>query len=212
MPDVAALVLAAGQSTRFRAAPGGDAVATKLVASHAGKALVRHVVETALSSGLAPIVVVTGYARDAVIDELQGLQFDEIYNPEFATGMASSLRAGVSRLPKTSEAVLVLLGDMPLVDLDLIGQVVNAFDMQRDVSAVVPTLEGMPGNPVLLARRLFPDVLALAGDAGARQLLRGRVDVVTLPVHGMAARADIDTPAALNALGSSFSSGRDGGA
>jgi molybdenum cofactor cytidylyltransferase len=197
---IAGVILAAGEASRFRAAAGADGPVTKLVAQHEGKALVRHVAEAALGAGLAPVIVVTGHAEEAVADALAGLDVTLVRNPDYASGMASSLNAGLASVPAV-DAALVLLGDMPLVSASLIAQLVQAFRDNPQAAAVLPVHAGVRGNPVLLSSALFSDLAKLTGDAGARQILRGRdADVVEVDVNEPAARLDVDTPDALRDL------------
>lgn len=193
--EIGAIILAAGEGARFRAA-GGEG--SKLLAHYQGKALVRHVAEAALSAGLAGVIAVTGHEASAIRAVLNGLPITFVANEDYASGMGSSLRMGFAARPATWKAAVILLGDMPLVDAALIGQVADAYT--ENVSAVVPTIEGVRGNPVLLSARLTPEIAALSGDMGARQILRGREDVRDLPVTSAAARLDIDTPEALKQL------------
>ncbi|MDB5643230.1 MAG: 4-diphosphocytidyl-2C-methyl-D-erythritol kinase [Hyphomicrobiales bacterium] len=199
--EVAGVLLAAGEASRFRAAAGADGPETKLVAQHRGKALVRHVAEAGLAAGLAPLVVVTGHAQDAVRAALADLPLIYVHNANYAGGMASSLKAGLAQLPSNACAALVLLGDMPLVSPALIAKLVAAFANDPQAIAVLPVHEGVRGNPVLLSRAVFAEIMQLSGDAGARQVLRGRdADVVEVDVDESAARLDVDTPAALRDL------------
>src|SRR6476620_2823980 len=110
---VAGVLLAAGAATRFRKAAGALGPVTKLVAQHEGKPLVRHVAEAALAAGLAPLIVVTGHAQDAVEQALHDLTFTAVHNAAYASGMASSLKAGLAAVPADAQAAIVLLGDMP---------------------------------------------------------------------------------------------------
>lgn len=192
---VAALVLAAGRSARYRAA--GGLRDSKLLDSFAGEALVRHAVRAALGARLAPVVVVTGHAGPAVEAALDGLPVRFVHNGAFATGLASSLGTGLAALDAAVRAAVVLLGDMPLVTPALIDALVAAWERSSGADAAVPvTGEGERGNPVLLARPLFAAARRLSGDAGARRLLRDpAVQVVEVPVPGAAVRLDIDEPA-----------------
>jgi molybdenum cofactor cytidylyltransferase len=195
---VATIILAAGRSTRF----AGDQVgATKLIAELKGKPLVRHVAEAALASKARPVIVVTGHARDQVQDALAGLPVAFVHNKDYGTGLASSLRAGIAAVPHSAPGAIVLLGDMPLVTVDLIDQLVRRFEQSFGADAIVPVTEGRRGNPVLLARSLFPAVARLTGDQGARRLLQDPdIQVVEVAVENEAAAADIDTPEELEIL------------
>lgn len=198
MSDVAAIILAAGLSSRFRTAAGDNGPSTKLIAVYRGEPLVRHVARAALASRARPIVVVTGHADQDVKYSLEGLEVTFVHNPEFAKGMASSLKTGVAALPAQTAGAIVLLGDMPNVSGEVIDQLILAFDNNRDAPAVVPTVAGRRGNPVLLARTMFPQISLLTGDVGARPILAAAgANVVEAPVEDTGVVADIDTPDAL---------------
>lgn len=189
--EIAALVLAAGRSTRF----GPE---NKLLAEFEGKSLVAHVVEAARGAGLAPWVV-TGHEAEAVRAVLPGER--TIHNPDYAEGMASSLRAGLAALPETAGAALVLLGDMPKVRVSTLEALI-AGAQTPGIRAVVPAFAGRRGNPVLLKRALFPSVMALHGDAGARKLLEAAGEaVLVIEVDDPGVLADFDTPEALAGAG-----------
>ena len=197
MPEIAAIVLAAGRATRFGAAPGS----TKVLAPIDGKPLVRHVTEAALASLASEVVVVTGHAAEAVALCVGGGDVRTVFNADFATGMASSLRAGLAALGPASEGAIILLADMPRVSATIIDRLIGCFDRAcGPLDAVVPVCRGRQGNPVLLGRRIFPAVASLSDDQGARSLLnRPEALVLSCPIDDEAVWLDIDTPAALEA-------------
>lgn len=199
MVKIAALVLAAGRSSRFAAAGGRET--TKLAASIAGKPLARYAVEAALAASTRPVVVVTGHAQEAVETALHGLPLQFVHNPAFASGIASSLRAGVAALPRDVAGAVVMLADMPAVTAALIDRLVASFAARPDAAAAIPVDEGRRGNPVLLSAALFTSVTKLAGDEGARRLLASlpRGQVIEVPVDDFGVTLDIDTPDALSA-------------
>src|SRR5436190_13855351 len=188
---IAALVLAAGRSTRM----GGP---NKLLAEILGKPLVRIAAEQALASRAKPVIVVTGHQRERVEAALAGLAVQFVHNPDFASGLGSSVRAGVAAVPADADGAIVCLGDMPQVDAVLIDRLIAAFDPEKGALVVMPTFEGRRGNPVLWSRRFFPELTAIEGDVGARHLI-GRYSeaVVEVPLAGKAALVDVDTPEAL---------------
>lgn len=192
---IGAVILAAGQSSRYRAAD--PSAVSKVVAPLGGKPLVRHVAEAALAARLDPVVVVTGHARDETERALTGLGVRFVHNPAFATGLASSLKAGVAALPSEAAGAAILLADMPKVSAGLIGALAAAFRDHPRAAAIVPTLHGQRGNPVLIRAILFGDVSRLEGDVGARPLLQGRGDVVEIAIDDAGAAFDVDTPEAL---------------
>jgi molybdenum cofactor cytidylyltransferase len=191
---VAAIVLAAGRSTRM----GGP---NKLLAEIGGRPLVRIVAEQALASRAAPVIVVTGHERAKVEAALAGLKVRLVHNPDYAAGLSTSLKAGLAALPPHVDGAIVCLGDMPQVTAALIDRLAEAFDPERGALVVVPTIEGKRGNPVVWSRRFFPDLMALEGDVGARHLIATYADVVAeVPVEDAAALTDVDTPDALLAV------------
>jgi molybdenum cofactor cytidylyltransferase len=188
--SIAAIILAAGRSTRMGS--------NKLLEELDGKALVRHVADAALGSIARSVWVVTGHEGESVRARLDGLGIRFVHNPDFALGLSTSLKAGVMALPAEAKGVVVLLGDMPRVTSEVINFVIQAFEAQPQAIAAVPVYQGEWGNPVLLSRSLFGAVAALQGDAGARKLLNGRAgEVLEVPVSNDAVLIDLDTPEAL---------------
>jgi molybdenum cofactor cytidylyltransferase len=197
MIKVAAVVLAAGRSSRFRAAGGAEE--TKLVATLGGKPVVRHVVEAALTSRARPVIVVVGHARGAVEAALADCPTTIVFNPDHAAGLASSLRTGLTAVPTDVGGALMLLGDMPRVEATLIDALIDAFETWPNARAVAPVHGGRRGNPVLLSRTLFERAGALEGDEGARRLLATlpEGDIVEIAAAGTGVAFDVDTPSDL---------------
>jgi molybdenum cofactor cytidylyltransferase len=217
---VAAIVLAAGRSTRM-------GPQNKLLAHLDGKPMVRVVVETALASKARPILVVTGHMAAEVSAALEGgwsPQMEQgvgrsggvppaprsspqgggesrrdadvtlVPNPDYATGLASSLKAGIRAVPDGCNGALILLGDMPGITAEHVDRLVDAFAEAPD-TIVVPVHQGRQGNPVLWPHRYFSQLLQLEGDAGAKRLISahaGQVREVELATDEIF--ADIDTP------------------
>ncbi len=195
-PRIAGLILAAGRSTRMGAA-------NKLIEEIDGKPMVRHVVEAAAASGLAGLYVVTGNAPEAIRKALDGIPFEEISNPDFRDGLATSLAAGVRHLSEKQglDGAIILLGDMPLVTPGLINRLTTAFDPPSGHAICVPTHNGKRGNPILWAARFFPDMAKVQGDTGAKHLLGENAEwIIEVPVDDPAIFRDIDTPEALARL------------
>ncbi len=191
---VAAIVLAAGRSTRMGAI-------NKLIAEIGGKPLVRIAVEHALSSRAGPVVVVTGHQRERVEAALAGLPVRFVHNADYADGLGTSLKAGIAAVPADADGAIVCLGDMPQVDHQLIDKLLAAFDPERGALVVVPTFDGRRGNPVVWSRRFFHDLMAIQGDIGARHLIGSYAEaVVEVPVAGEAALTDVDTPESFSAV------------
>ncbi len=191
--QVAALVLAAGQSTRMGS--------NKLLKMVRGKPLVRHAAEAALASRAGPVFVVLGHQAADVSRALVGLNVTFVHNPDYAQGLSTSLKTGIAAVPETSAGALVLLGDMPRITPEIINRLVIGLDTNGMVAAVVPTVAGQRGNPILLGRALFSQVEHLSGDIGARRLIDRSADtIVEIPIDDAAVLFDVDTPDALKAL------------
>ena len=199
MAKVAAVILAAGRSLRWRAEGGVEE--TKLAAPLAGRPIVRVVAEAALSSRAAPVVVVLGHARERVAATLAGLPVTFVVNPDFMSGIASSLSVGLTATPADADGAIVLLGDMPKVEARLIDALIAAFEARPDARAVAPVQNGRRGNPVLIGRSLFDRARRLEGDEGARRLIAAldERDIVELAAQDWDASFDVDTPADLAA-------------
>ncbi|CAO4174391.1 nucleotidyltransferase family protein [Methylorubrum populi] len=190
-PRFGAVILAAGLGSRFGQAP-------KMLASYAGRPMVRRAAEAALGSRAGPVVAVLGAHAATVRAALAGLDLTLVDNPDPAAGLSTSLRLGLAALPPEVEAAVVLLGDMPRIGSAHVDALIDAYaGAAPRPCAVVPVSGGRRGNPVLLDRRRLADDLAtLSGDRGAGQILKGRDDVLEWPADAAVA-FDVDTPDAL---------------
>jgi molybdenum cofactor cytidylyltransferase len=185
MTRVAGLLLAAGMSARL-----GQ---PKQLLRYRGRTLLRQAAETGLAAGLDPLVVVIGAEAEAMRRELVGLPVVVVENPRYAEGQSTSLRAGLAALPNDVAAVVTLLVDMPGVDAPLVRALVAAWQA-RGAPIVRPAYEGKPGNPVLFAARLLPELARAEGDEGGRAVLRAHAaEVQLLPVANAGVLQDIDT-------------------
>ncbi|MDQ2770145.1 MAG: nucleotidyltransferase family protein [Bacteroidota bacterium] len=188
---VALLLLAAGASTRM-----GQ---PKQLLPYQGRTLLRHAAETAVASGCAPIVLVTGALHDELIGEVSDLLIQAVRNENWESGMASSIQTGLAAVAGTNPAaVLVMLTDQPLVTPALLRQLV-ALQRQTQAPAVAAAYAGTLGVPAVFSRALFPALEQLQGAQGATRLLAmlgttaGRVDFP-------AGLLDVDTPEQYAAL------------
>lgn len=191
---VHASVLAAGRSSRMEGP-------NKLLALFGGVPLVRRTVLRTLQSRASGVSVISGHQNEEVGKAISGLDVNIANNPDYATGLSSSLRTAVLHTPEEADGLMVVLGDMPgitTVDLD---ELIKAFERSGGGSIVRATHNGKRGNPVVLPRAVFPEVLRLEGDTGARHLVE-RSDVAAVDVEiGAAASLDVDTRDALERAG-----------
>ncbi|MFF0953089.1 NTP transferase domain-containing protein [Rhizobium leguminosarum] len=195
--SVSIVILAAGKASRM-----GEGGRHKLLAEFDGVPLVRRSALTALAADAASVIVVTGHRRSEIEAALDGLALTFIDNPDYASGMASSLIAGASsRDADSAEGILVMLADMPGVSTTHLDALISAFRNAGGEAVVRAVSRGKPGNPVILPRSLNHAVLGLEGDVGARDIIAASgLPVLDVDV-GDAALLDVDTPDEVLAAG-----------
>lgn len=172
--DFWSLVLAAGAGSRF----GGD----KLRAPWGGGSLIQASIAIAKTAPAAGVFVLTRPGDALVDDPWVGV----VEVADWAEGMAASLRAGIAALPAGAAGVFVFLGDMPRVPTGVLGPLAEA--VRAGAPAAAATFEGRLGHPVLFAAGLFPELMALTGDRGARGVLDrlgDRLAIVSAPDDGV---------------------------
>jgi molybdenum cofactor cytidylyltransferase len=197
LPRIAAVILAAGNSSRMRSAEQGI---NKLLQPLGGRPMLRHVAEAALASAVSNVIVVTGNEKAGVTMVLRGLPVTFADNPDYSKGLSTSLISGLNALPEDCDGAVILLGDMPAVDSHLLDRLIAAFDPSEDRAIIVASHGGRRGNPVLWARRFFPEIRELSGDAGARALFTPYAGLICeIEAGSDAPLTDIDTQEALSA-------------
>ena len=193
---VAAIVLAAGQSSRM-----GDQ--NKLFLKVGERSMIQQVVANLTASSVNRIFVVTGHEREQVRAELQDEKVTFIHNREFALGLSTSLRTALGQLPKKVNAALICLGDMPFVDTSIIDALIHAFDPDTEQDICVPTYQGKRGNPVLWGRRYFQEIMEVQGDVGAKHIIgEYESNVIEVEVDDVGVVTDLDTQEAYGQLAS----------
>jgi molybdenum cofactor cytidylyltransferase len=187
-----AVVLAAGAAIRF----GGR----KLLAPWGSGVLLDGALAAAFAAPVRAVSVVTGADAEAVAAAARAFNpaVQLVHAADYAEGMAASLRAGIASLPADAGGAFVFLGDMPRVPHAILAPMASA--VAGGAPAAAPQRSGRRGNPVLIGAELFPQLLALTGDAGARQVLDGlgpRLTLIEAPDDGVF--FDVDRPQDLEA-------------
>ena len=185
---VAAVVLAAGASQRMgrpkQLLPWG----------RDDQPMLRHVVQTALAAPVDEVLVVLGHAADHIAPVLEGLPVRIVVNPAWASGLSTSIHAGVETVSPTAEAAIFLLADQPRQTPEIIAALVARFRRTR-APIVVPQVAGRRGAPALFARGLFDELRAVQGDRGGRDLIALHPDLIaTVELPNSALLASVDTP------------------
>ena len=185
---IGGLVLAAGAATRFGS--------SKQLAEFDGRPLLEHAIRAMVASPVGRVVVVLGSGAEEVQASVDMHGADVVVCGRWAEGQSASLACGLAEL-SGCEAVVVTLGDQPLMSPDAIRRVIAGRG--RGAAAVRATYHGEPGHPVLLERRLFERMRDVTGDHGARNLLIS-VRTREVPCDDLGGGQDVDTPAQLDAL------------
>jgi molybdenum cofactor cytidylyltransferase len=190
---VGAIVLAAGDSTRF-----GE---SKQLLVFEGETLVRRAARAALAVR-GPVVVVTGRDHDRIANELHGLPVTVVPNDQWLRGIGSSIRCGIEALGKCDAAVL-LACDQPHVSEQIVRQLIAAHEMTRKpivISAYAETV----GIPALFSKYFFSELRAIDDENGAKSIILAH-EGETIAVPFEAGRFDVDTPGDLQKFASSSS-------
>jgi len=184
---VSAVVLAAGMSKRMGS--------IKQLLRIGEKTLLETVLDHLRASRADDIVVVLGGSAEAIRQQVPLNDARVVFNEEYRQGMGTSLRAGVSAIDSSSDAALIVLADQPFVRPDTIDQLIDCY-RARKPQAAIPVYKGFRGNPVLLDRSLFPEIMTLSGDLGCRAILGSHIEnILRVPVDDVGVLLDVDTKA-----------------
>jgi molybdenum cofactor cytidylyltransferase len=181
------IILAAGAATRMGR--------PKQLLSYQGRSLILHAVEVALASVCQPIIVVLGAYVEQIKPELMLKAVQVVENSQWQEGMSSSIRAGISMLLKTNskvDAVIISLADQPLVSPQIFNQLIQSYQETQKV-IIASKYNETTGVPALFSNALFPELMQLEGDRGAKALIQKYIETGLILLIPEAA-IDIDTP------------------
>jgi molybdenum cofactor cytidylyltransferase len=185
MPRVAALILAAGGSSRM-ASP-------KQLLQFQGRSLVRHAVDICIAAGCEPVRVVIGSSPELMKKELAGAPVDIIENPNWAKGMGTSIRAGMASFSKSADAVMILLCDQPLITAEHLRILIAAYERSGKPLCACSYPDNTIGPPAIFDQSFFSQLQTLHDQAGAKAILASNASALTT-VKIPAAAVDLDTP------------------
>jgi molybdenum cofactor cytidylyltransferase len=180
---IGGIILAAGESRRL-----GE---PKQLLTWKGQSFVRHVVISALKANLKPVIVVVGAYGEEVEKEIADLPARIVRNPNWKTGLSSSIKAGISALPENSGGAIFLQADQPQVPVPLLKHLVEAHSTTLK-PIIAPMIDGRRGNPVLFDRDTFQYFSDLEGDTGGRALFN-QFPVQSINWNDPRVLVDIDT-------------------
>lgn len=185
------IVLAAGLSRRM----GGE---NKLLLPFKGKTMLETTLDRILESGVGEVVVVTGHEADRIRPILEKRPVKVVFNPDYATGMTSSIQAGTRAASPDTEGFMICLSDMPLIEPATYRLLASVFlEKLRTKARVIvqPVFENTPGNPVIFSAVYKDDILALEFPEGCKPIVQAnRAFVLRVEVGTDAVTRDADTP------------------
>jgi molybdenum cofactor cytidylyltransferase len=162
--------------------------------------LLQHVIDNVRASGVTEIIVVLGFAADAIRREIDAQNVRVVINEGYQQGMGTSLKAGLSAVDPQAEAAIVVLADQPFVRPATLDQLITEH-RECKAQIVIPTYRGFRGNPVLLDRSVFPEIMTLKGDMGCRAIFGNHLEgIVKVPVDDVGTLLDIDRQSDFEAL------------
>jgi molybdenum cofactor cytidylyltransferase len=185
--QIAAVILAAGASTRMGT--------PKQLLEWRGRSLLRSITETAIAADCDPIIVVLGASSDRIQTEIIDLPVQIVNNPQWQTGMGSSIRMGIQALLDLNpavEAAILLLCDQPFVSSQTVWQLRSVYDDTHQL-IVAARYQDTIGVPALFDRQLFPELLALDRLAGAKIVIKNHLNAVAT-IDFPQGSIDLDTP------------------
>ncbi len=181
-----AIVLAAGLSSRMGV--------QKLLLPFGGKTVISHIVDQLLASTVSEVNVVVGHQAERISAELSGRAVSIVNNPNYKSGMLSSVRCGLQSLPKKCRAVMVVLGDQPSITSELIDKMLQSL-ATTEKSILVPLYKGKRGHPILFSSLYRDEILTQYDNVGLRGLLHGHCDdIFELAVSTASVLCDMDCP------------------
>lgn len=155
--------------------------------------IIEQAIDNLSSSAVNEVIVVVGHEAEEITEAISAKPVKIVFNPNYGEGMSTSIIAGLILVDPRAQAVMLALGDQPLVDSQTINRLIDEFH-KSDKGIAVPTYQGKRGHPVIFAARYTPELLELKGDIGAREIIKHHPqDVLEVAVDSESVITDIDT-------------------
>ena len=158
-----------------------------------GEYLVNHIVQTVTESSIADIFLVLGCCKSLIETKIKARKIHILDNPDWQSGMSSSIKCGISSLPEDIVATFIILLDQPFIKASLLDEMIYLFH-QSGAKIIAPRIGDQQSNPVLFSRNIFPELMQISGDKGAKALLK-KHDVKWLDWQDANLLLDIDSEA-----------------
>ena len=182
---ISAILLAAGQSKRMNGV-------NKLTKEIQGIPLIKLSVKNILASSINELIVVLGYQKEIIeelIDKNEKIKF--VFNNNFESGMASSIKIGLNNLSEKTEAFFICLGDMPMINQDVYNQLIRS---RNNKEIIVPNYNGQQANPILFSKSIKEKIMSIQGDVGAKKILElNKNKILNVEVGNQSIRKDFNT-------------------
>lgn len=155
--------------------------------------IIEQAIDNLLDSGVDETIVVLGHKAEEIKRVIATKPVKITVNPNYGQGMSTSIIAGLNLVSSQAQAVMLALGDQPLVDSQTINRLIAEFH-SHDKGIAVPTYKGKRGNPVVFAIKYKPELLELKGDIGGREIIKRHPDdILEVAVDSESVITDIDT-------------------
>ena len=184
-PMVSVILLAAGESKRMGK--------PKQLMPLGSSTILEQAIDNLLNSAVNEVIVVLGYRAEEIIKTIAAKPVKIAINPDYQQGMSTSIIAGLNLVNSQAQAVMLALGDQPLVDSQTINRLIDEF-YNHDKGIAIPTYQGNRGHPIIFAIKYKPKLLELKGDIGGREIIKKHPDdVLEVAVDSESVITDIDT-------------------
>ena len=187
---ISAILLAAGKSKRMN---GQNKLTTKI----RDIPLIKLSVKNILASSVDEIIIVLGHQKEIIeklIDKNDKVKF--VFNKDFESGMASSIKTGLNHLSEKTQAFFICLGDMPMVKKDIYNLLIKS---KNDKEIIVPTYKNKQGNPILFLASMKKEIMTIKGDVGAKKILDLNKDkILNIETNDQNITKNFNTPDSFN--------------